>query len=215
MYNLEQFRTDSGYDWAGLLRAYRVATRCKQSTLAEDLGVAQPQISRWENGYSRPSKRHQGVILEMASEIECVAPSPSWMDRITRTAAVAMCADSKGVITTMSEGMLEVAGLDSVDVIGHPLADVFEGDIPALFSSLSKAGFFEGSIPEALSADDVRFTAISGGRGFKMRANHWMRSDTRGENYWVWVGAAISDDWFKRTRDELESHWVEVDPTDP
>lgn len=215
MYNLEQFRTDSGYDWAGLLRAYRVATRCKQSTLAEDLGVAQPQISRWENGYSRPSKRHQGVILEMTSEVECVAPSPSWMDRITRTAAVAMCTDSDGVIASMSEGMLEVAGLDRIDVVGHKLGKIFEGDIPDLFNALKSSGFFEGNVPEALSADAIEFTKASGGKNFKMRANHWMRTDSRGDNFWVWVGASISDDWFKRSRAEFGGQWIQVEASEP
>lgn len=213
MYNLEQFRSDGGYDWAGLLRAYRVATRCKQSTLADDLGVAQPQISRWENGYSKPSKRHQGVILEMASEIECVAPSPSWMDRITRTAAVAMCADNQGMIRTMSEGMLEVAGLDRADVLDRHVDDVFTGDVPDLFASLTQAGLFAGRVPEVLSADSVNFAPELKGRDFFMRANHWMRSDPKGKVYWVWVGASISEDWFKRTREELGGHWADVEPS--
>lgn len=209
MYKIEQFRTGADYDWARLLRAYRAATRCKQTTLAEDLGVAQPQVSRWENGYSRPSRRHQALILEMASEVECVAPSPTWMDRITRTAAIALCTDQGGKIRTMSEGFLEATGLEHDAIEGVPVSTVFKGDLVALFDDLTKQQFFEGAIEEIVSADRVEMTDAFGGRQFPVRANHWMRCDAAGAPYWVWVGGVVSEDWFERSRSDF-GHWTEV-----
>jgi transcriptional regulator with XRE-family HTH domain len=206
MYKIEQFRSGTDYDWARLLRAYRAATRCKQTTLAEDLGVAQPQVSRWENGYSRPSRRHQAQILDMASQVECVAPSPSWMDRITRTAAFAMCVGRNSRIRTISEGFLEAAGLTEDAVLNRPLAEVFEGDLVILFDELRQRRFFDGTIDEIVSAERLQLRPELGGKTFLIRANHWMRLDPSGAPYWTWVGAVISEDWFARTRDSI-GHW--------
>jgi transcriptional regulator with XRE-family HTH domain len=210
MYKIEQFRSGADYDWARLLRAYRAATRCKQTTLAEDLGVAQPQVSRWENGYSRPSRRHQTQILEMASEVECVAPSPTWMDRITRTAALALCVDRNGKIRTISDGFLEAGGLSAEAVLNQPISKVFEGDLIALLDDLRQRRFFDGAIDEIVSADRVEFTPDFGGKSFPIRANHWMRADASGAPFWTWVGGVISDDWFKRSRSEF-GHWKVLD----
>lgn len=52
-----------GQDWAELCRAYRQRHGLKQAAMAQDFGVDQSQVSRWERGLREPSLRVKQAIL--------------------------------------------------------------------------------------------------------------------------------------------------------
>jgi len=97
--------------WADRLKRYRVQMSYKQSALAEQLGVSQPQISRWENAYSAPSLPMQAKIIRVLERAEAQEPWHDVVSFIARTAAVALGISSAGQIRVASLGFAEAAGL--------------------------------------------------------------------------------------------------------
>jgi transcriptional regulator with XRE-family HTH domain len=50
------------HDICTALRAYRMRARLRQRTVASALGVAQSQVSRWENGLDTPRAHHAAAL---------------------------------------------------------------------------------------------------------------------------------------------------------
>lgn len=54
----------AGTSWAQLLRQRRLDARLTQEEFARQLGVHQPELSRWERGVHTPSRLRQQLLQQ-------------------------------------------------------------------------------------------------------------------------------------------------------
>ena len=175
--------------WADRLKRYRVQMSYKQSALAEQIGVSQPQISRWENAYSAPSLPMQARIVRVLERAEAQEPWHDVVSFISRTAAVALGVSSAGQIRVASLGFAEAAGVPLSAIEGHSIEDVFSGDLVGTYRELGKAGAFRRGFSASSQDLEVVFGAVQGARGFLIRAEHWSTHDRDGQVLWAIMGA--------------------------
>lgn len=174
--------------WADRLKRYRVQMSYKQSALAEQLGVSQPQISRWENAYTAPSLPMQARIIRVLERAEAQEPWHDVVSFISRTAAVALGVSSAGQIRVASLGLAEAAGVPTSAIEGHSIEDVFAGDLVDTYRSLEKAGAFRRGFSEKSRDFEIIFGAVEGDRRLLIRAEHWSTHDPDGHILWAMLG---------------------------
>lgn len=184
-------------DWPERLRQYRRIRKLKQSSLAEDLGVTQAMISRWESGRARPGRAMRARLGEMTEPDPTAASMVGWRDFVQQNPTMAGVVDETGIVETVSEGVLREIGAGRSDFEGRHIAEILEGDLLALFDQLSAAGLFEGKIAGAETASTVCFRRRSGGMTrLHVHGLHWSRPGRDGRIRWIACGAPVDEEEF-------------------
>lgn len=189
---------DSGIpEWPERLRQYRRIRKLKQSSLAEDLGVTQAMISRWESGRALPGRDMRERLDEMTAPDPAVSSMVGWRDFLRQNPTMAAVVDETGIIETVSEGVLRELGVERSDIEGRHIAHSLEGDISALFERLSAEGLFDGKIEGAETASTVCFRRPSGAvTRLHLHGLHWSRRGRDGRMRWIACGAPVDEEEF-------------------
>lgn len=184
-------------DWAERLRRYRRIRKLKQSSLAEDLGVTQAMISRWESGRAMPGRAMRARLGEMTEPDPATAPMIGWREFVSQNPTMAGVVSETGIVETVSEGVLRELGAGRDDLEGRHIADILDGDFVALFDRLSAEGLFEGRIAGAETASTVCFRRRTGGMTrLHVHGLHWSRRDKDGDMRWIACGAPVDEEEF-------------------
>ena len=184
-------------DWPERLRQYRRIRKLKQSSLAEDLGVTQAMISRWESGRAQPGQAMRARLGELTEPDPAAAPMVGWRDYVRQNPTMAGVVDETGIIETASEGVLREIGVGRGEIEGRHIADILEGDFIALFDRLCAEGLFEGKIAGAETASTVCFRRSSGGMTrLHVHGLHWSRQAGDGRIRWIACGAPVDEEEF-------------------
>jgi transcriptional regulator with XRE-family HTH domain len=201
---MEDTRFIEPMNWPSLLRHHRYTHNLKQAALAEDLGVTQALISRWESGRSTPSRPMRERIRRAVKPQPVGAPMIAWQDTIAQHPAIVTVIDENGIGEIVSEGFVREFSVSREDVIGRSFQDLFSGDFKILFDRLTNAGFFQGQVEYAEGVSLLRFRRPDGstsdlfGHGL-----HWPRLGKDGKIRWIASGVKISEQEFDRVRHEL------------
>jgi len=190
--------------WASILRQHRLSQNMKQSALAYDLGVTQAMVSRWESGKAEPAAAMQKRIEEMLDQADMGSPMVAWREIASQQPAMVGLINEKGFSELVSAGTLRELGLNKTSFKERSIYESFEGDFISLFEGLKAAGFFEGKVDMAESADYLQYTKPDGSKvSFFGHGLHWPHMEEDGKIRWVTSGARISEQEFKSMREEL------------
>lgn len=193
-----------GESWGELLRHYRFTHNMKQMALAEDLGVTQAMVSRWESNRVQPGRAMQARILRMVRQEDLSAPMVGWRQFIADQPAIAAVLDERGVFETVSLGLARELGCAASELTGLSVDACFAGDLPALFSKLCDQGLFDERIETVESADVYSFQRSEGERlEFPVHAMSWWRRGEDRKPRWILNGARISKADFLSLREEI------------
>ena len=192
------------HSWPDLLRQYRHARNIKQAALAQDLGVTQAMVSRWESGGIRPGPRMQARIRALVAETHLAAPLVDWRLFAASQPGIAAILDDRGCFETVSPGFERETGLAARTIVGRSVADLFAGDLPQLFLLLTGAGFFDEKLESAESADRYcRKTANGPDPIGPMQGLHWSHRAEDGAVRWILAAARIDEAEFARARHDF------------
>ena len=79
------------YDWASALKYARREAGMTQKQLAQRIGVAQSNVSAWENGQSRPTPESMEAlreVLQIPEAADQVAPGQAILQKLLARVAV-------------------------------------------------------------------------------------------------------------------------------
>lgn len=188
-----------------MLKRYRYSQNMKQAALAQDLGVTQAMISRWESGNATPRPALQKSIRRLTGERSAnAAPLIDWRGFVAGQPGIAAVIDRAGTIETASVGMVRETGLTRAELEGHKLDDLFDGDLPRLREILAGAGFFDEKVESAESADRYCLKVENNGRDERLiQGLHWPHRAKDGEIRWMLTGARVDAAAFQDARREL------------
>ena len=195
--------------WPSLLRHHRFTNNMKQAALAQDLGVTQAMISRWESGRSEPSPAMQDSIRDLVDEAARGTPMVHWREASAQQPAMVAIVNTDGVCEVASRGFLRDFRLERHEVEGQPLGSLFSGDAMSLYEAMKASGFFEGRV-ELVESADILKCKRPGRPAIEhcVHGLHWPGRDDAGRIHWVASGARISRDEFEDMRNELGGQLV-------
>ncbi len=192
--------------WGEILKQYRFTNNMKQMALADDLGVTQAMVSRWEADLVEPGRDMQERILTLVSPEELSAPMIGWRSYIAETPAIAGVISASGILETVSVGMERETGLERASCEGRDLSQSFSEGLPQLFLLLKSIGFFDERVETVESVD--KYVLCNGPRKGESLFVHSMNWWRRGEDLrprWVFSGAQISEEEFEDLQKEFGS----------
>ncbi|MBR9825196.1 MAG: helix-turn-helix transcriptional regulator [Alphaproteobacteria bacterium] len=203
----EQRKDDTpfeGLSWGELLKQYRFTRKMKQMALAEDLGVTQAMVSRWESDRVLPGREMQTRILELVRPEDLSSPVVGWRQFIAEMPAIGAVIDETGVFENVSAGFIREMKCSEQDLVSKRVEEVFEGDLPALFSSLKNHGLFDERIETVESVDIFSCRRNSGSRSeIPVHCMSWWRRGEDQRPRWILNGAKITSEEFRALRQEL------------
>jgi len=191
--------------WRNYLRRYRFTNNIKQAALAEDLGVTQAMVSRWESGAVTPATGMQARIRALAETSAGMAsPLVGWRNHVSFQPGMAAVVTADGVIETASAGLIRELELSRGKVEGKSLDALFSGDLLGLHNILNAKGFFDGALESVESADMYCFASTYKNRDIgPVHGLHWPHVAEDGRVRWMLTGARISPTEFESLRREL------------
>ncbi len=190
-------------DWRDRLRRYRLSQNIKQAALAEDLGVTQAMISRWEAGLVDPSPAMQARIMALLSA-EASVPLMGWRAFVAQQPGLAAVIDRNGILETVSEGLGRMLERPAASLEGEYIDDVFSGDLLQLFQRLKSARFFDEAVETVESADNYSFVDKNGHVvRHCVQGLHWPHRGEDGDIRWMLTGARITQAEYERLRRSL------------
>ena len=191
--------------WRNFLRRYRFTHNVKQAALAEDLGVTQAMVSRWESGAVRPAPAMQDRILALAGSTQDMAsPLVGWRHHVTVQPGLAAVINRESVIETASVGLVRELDLPRARIEGQSIDALFSGDLIELRNILIAKGFFDGALESVESADVYCFANTHGKRDIgPVHGLHWPHRAEDDRVCWMLTGARVSTAEFESLRREL------------
>ena len=190
--------------WPSVIRHFRVSKGLKQAALADDLGVTQTMISRWEAGNADPSAKIRNRLFEMFWTMGSLGPQESWMDRTRLHPSIIGVIDSQGRQIVASRGVLRSLDVERHEVEDRLFSDMYSGDLIEIFENLKREGFFEGRISSAESVGKVEFKHLDGRVdtfwGHGLHRPIFMPNQ---QIHWLASGAAISEQAAMDVREKL------------
>ena len=182
-------------NWPSVLRHHRFTYNMKQSALAEDLGVTQAMISRWESGTAMPSESMRTRLEEMFEQAPAGLPITSWQDFAQQDPAMVAVINREGILMTASCGYLREFGLQCQLVDEDASLNHVTGEALVLLEALKSAGFFSGSAGLAESADLLSYRRSDGTEhNIYVHGLHWPRKCDNGQIVWIANWARISEE---------------------
>lgn len=127
------------------LKQWRAVQRCKQSHVAEKLGVSQGTVSRWENGVQTPNSDERSKLLSLLSA-RLSSAADRQLARLVRTSAlpVHLICDLTHGLLACSPGRARQFRVDLPDLIGVSLWPAATPDIERAEAQLSGLGWYDG-----------------------------------------------------------------------
>lgn len=193
-------KNTSDEGWRDRLRRYRLSHNIKQSALAEDLGVTQAMVSRWEAGLVDPSPVMQARIRVLLA-LEPAIPLVDWRRQVALEPGLAAVIDPVGQIETVSQGLARLMARPAAEIEGQYVDEAFSGDMPQLFRRLKNAGFFDEAVETVESADKYCFVDKNGHVvSHCVQGLHWPHRGEDGEIRWMLTGARVTQAEFVHLR---------------
>ena len=193
-------KNTSDEGWRDRLRRYRLSHNIKQSALAEDLGVTQAMVSRWEAGLVDPSPVMQARIRVLLA-LEPAIPLVDWRRQVALEPGLAAVIDPVGQIETVSQGLARLMARPAAEIEGQYVDEAFSGDMPQLFRRLKNAGFFDEAVETVESADKYCFVDKNGcDASCWVHGLHWPHRGEDGTVRWMLSGARIDEAEYRELR---------------
>ena len=185
--------SSSKVNWPSVIRNFRMSKRLKQAALAEDLGVTQAMVSRWENGESEPPERVKRRLGELVRDAFVIAPAPTWIDLVSLNPACEFVTDSRGLFKALSRGATDMLGLTRGQYEGRSSAQVIGGEFVETMDQLREHGLFRNEIVFAQSLGTMEVNSASGLKTLLVDFIHWPRIEQTRTTYCVHSGVVVSE----------------------
>ncbi|MBG6201079.1 transcriptional regulator with XRE-family HTH domain [Labrenzia sp. EL_13] len=126
------------------LRRWRVLNRVKQHALAEDLGVSQSRISRWESGRSEPDDRARRKITRLLRARPETASDRALLDLVTQASTpVHLVCDLTHRLLAASPKRVRLWHVPVSELMDRPLWQFASESIRRIEHQLEDKGWFE------------------------------------------------------------------------
>lgn len=131
------------------LRRWRVLNRVKQQALAQDLGVSQSRISRWESGQAEPDGFERQQITRLLRARPETAADRALLDLVTQAATpVHLVCDLTHRLLAASPARTKDWRVSVSDLIDTPLWRFASEGIRVAEDNLADSGWFEPLGPD-------------------------------------------------------------------
>ncbi len=146
-------------DWGPQLRRLRRLRALKQAALADQLGVDQATVSRWENGRQVPDLGMQRRLRDMMRRIE---PREEILLKHSINASIGytILCDEHRAIRAASPSFCEIHGLSPTAIVGMSALPAFTAELEQMLWIAVENGFFEGEVASVRVVS--RFHSLSG-----------------------------------------------------
>lgn len=179
--------------WPSVVRHYRLSKGLKQAALAQDLGVTQTMVSRWESGVAIPGERIQEDLFDLFWREQGAVSRTAWLNRVGRHPSVVAVVSATGRIDAASHGFLAALDCRRHELEGRYIHEAFDGDLVDVFDTLALSGFFEGRVASAETIDRIEFRAPDGSiRRFYSHGLHRPGFIPGPQVAWLISGAAVT-----------------------
>lgn len=150
---------DDAESWGPQIRRFRRLRSIKQNALAEQLGVDQATVSRWERGRQVPDlgmQRRLRALMRSAEPRDEVLLK-HWIDSAV---GYTLLNDAQRTILAASPSFCRLHGVDADEVIGRSAVPIYTEELERIWWQAIEAGFFEGEIASVTAVS--RINALSG-----------------------------------------------------
>lgn len=187
-------------DWGPQIRRFRRLRAIKQNALAEQLGVDQATVSRWESGRQVPDLGMQRRLraLMRGAEPRDEVLLKHWIDTAL---GYTMLTDAERVILAASPSFCVLHEMAPTEVIGMSAVPIFTEELERLWWLAVEHGFFDGEIASVTVVS--RFNTLSGHRHFLGAISVWTPVHlTTGEVLCRADRISLTDEEFTRAREQ-------------
>lgn len=186
--------------WGAQLRRFRRLRAIKQNALAEQLGVDQATVSRWESGRQIPDlgmQRRLRALMRGAGPRDEVLLK-HWIDTALGYTTLT---DAQRTILAASPSFCVLHEVAPSEIVGMSAVPSFTEEMERLWWIAVENGFFDGEIASVTVVS--RFNTLSGGRTYLGAISVWTPVNLRaGEVLCRADRISLSDEEFERAREE-------------
>jgi DNA-binding XRE family transcriptional regulator len=191
-------------DWPALLLEFRATHGLKQGAAAQQLGVAQATISRWERGESTPSVAMRNRLIRELLHDRLPPDAYKWVSTFRRLPFPAAVFSEDDVAHAVTSFLASKAGVAPEVIEGLGLKDVFEGEVLDVADQAREAGVFIGRMLSFEACVRLRFSPrFKRGAWFNVHFVAWPHILKNERIAIVCQGVFVSNDEARRVRRRL------------
>jgi transcriptional regulator with XRE-family HTH domain len=138
--------TAQAIDWASLLLDYRKTRGLKQAAAAEDFGVSQATVSRWESGASEPAIATRNRLLRFARRRQLPLQTTRWAQTFRRIPSLGLVVARGNVVEVATTTLAMLFGVPGEALEGLRTQEILDGDAPEINARREEAAFFGGQV---------------------------------------------------------------------
>lgn len=187
-------------EWGPQIRRFRRLRAIKQNALAEQLGVDQATVSRWESGRQVPDLGMQRRLraLMRGAEPRDEVLLKHWIDTAL---GYTMLTDAERTIVAASPSFCVLHEVAASEVVGMSAVPIFTDELERLWWFAVEHGFFDAEIASVTVVS--RFNTLSDKRSHVGAISVWTPVHlTTGEVLCRSDRISLSDEEFARARDQ-------------
>lgn len=160
------------------LRQWRAIRRCKQSHIAEMLGVSQATISRWESGAHRPDEAERADLIALL-QARLTTAADLQLARLIQssTLPVHLVCDLTHRLLACSTARAAQLHRDVAEMLDVSLWPAATSEIRSAESDLGRLGWYEGAVLCHESHTRARSGELVDIRAGRFRWTRWRLSD--------------------------------------
>lgn len=187
-------------DWGPQIRRFRRLRAIKQNALAEQLGVDQATVSRWESGRQVPDLGMQRRLraLMRGAEPRDEVLLKHWIDTAL---GYTMLTDAQRTILAASPSFCVLHEVAAPEIVGMSAVPTFTDELERSWWIAVEHGFFDGEVASVTVVS--RFHTLSGRRRFLGAISVWTPVHlTTGEVLCRADRISLTDEEFARAREQ-------------
>lgn len=131
------------------LRRWRLLNRVKQSALADEIGVSQATVSRWEAGALVPDAREEAHLVRLLAARPTSAADRAVLCLVTTSSLrMHLICDLTHRLLAVSPARAREWRVGAADLMGSSLWRFASDDIKAAEAALAERGWYEAVAPD-------------------------------------------------------------------
>jgi transcriptional regulator with XRE-family HTH domain len=190
-------------DWPTLLLDYRNFHGLKQAAAAQDLGVSQSTISRWESAVGEPTVAVRNRLLRFARRQRSPMDAVGWVKTFKRIRALGLVVAPGNIVEAVTTPVARLLGVPEEALEGLHTHEIFDGDAAEINARRDEAGFFSGAVVSYEAATFTELNPQIGKASVYVHYVAWPHFGEDGRIRCVEQGMAVPRDVFLEVRRRL------------